>query len=56
MLDPRFKNLHIIFSFVRKEQNVLLVEKYDKMSLYPMLVKCHEHLHCLVRLDRNYSN
>ncbi len=56
MLDPRFKNLHIIFSFVRKEQNVLLVEKYDKMSLYPMLVKCHEHLHPSLRLDRNYSN
>ncbi len=54
ILDPRFKNLHKILSFVGKEQGVLLVEKYDKMSFYPMLVKCHEHLHPLVRLDRNY--
>jgi hypothetical protein len=53
MLDPRFKHLHIVSSFVGKEQGVLLVEKYDKMSLYLMLVKCHEHLH---PLDRNYSN
>jgi hypothetical protein len=56
MLDPKFKNLHIISSFVGKEQGVLLVEKYDKMSLYPRLAKCHEHLHPLVRLDRNYSS
>ncbi len=42
ILNPRFKNLHKILLFVGKEQGVL-VEKYDKMSFYPMLVKCHEH-------------
>jgi len=57
MLDSRLKNLHIVSSsFVGKGQSVVLVEKYDKMCLYPMLVKCHEHLHPLVRLDRNYFN
>jgi hypothetical protein len=56
MLDPRFKNLHIISSFVEWDQNVSFVEEYDKKSLYPMLVKCHEHLHLLIRLDRNYVN
>jgi hypothetical protein len=30
------------------------VEEYDKKSLYFMLVKRHEHLHPLVRSNRNY--
>jgi hypothetical protein len=49
MLNPRYKSLRIISSFVGREQGVALVEKYDRKSLYPMLVKCHEHLHPLVR-------
>jgi len=53
MLDPRFKNLCIISSFVGREQGVALVEEYDRKSLYRVLVKCHEHLHPLVRLDNN---
>jgi hypothetical protein len=53
MLDPRFKSLRIVSSFVGREQGVALVEEYDRKSLYPMLVKCHEHLHPLVRLNRN---
>jgi hypothetical protein len=32
MLDPRFKSLHIIFSFVGREQGVARVEKYDKIN------------------------
>jgi hypothetical protein len=38
MLDPRFKSLHIVSSFVRKEQGVVLVVEYDRKTLYPMLV------------------
>jgi hypothetical protein len=53
MLDPRFKSLHIVSSFVGREQGVTLVKEYHKKTLYPMLVKCHEHLHPLVRLDTN---
>ncbi len=53
MLDPGFKNFRIVSSFVRREQGVAFVEKYDRKTLYPMLVKCYEHLHPLVRLDRN---
>jgi hypothetical protein len=55
MLDPRFKSFHILSSFVGREQGVL-VEEYDRKSLYSMLVKCHEHLHPLVRLDRNCAD
>jgi hypothetical protein len=54
MLDPRFKSLCIVSSFVGRDQGVALVEEYDRKSLYPMFVKCHEHLHPLVKLDRNW--
>ncbi len=50
MLDPRYERLHIVSSFVGREQGVALVDEYDRKTLYPMLVKCHEHLHPLVRL------
>jgi hypothetical protein len=53
MLDPKYKNLCIVSSFIGREQGVVFVEKYDRKSLYPMLVKCHEHLHPLVRSKRN---
>jgi hypothetical protein len=54
MLDLRYKSLHIISSFVRREQGVAPIEEYDSKSLYPMLVKCDEHLHLLVRLKMNF--
>jgi len=56
MLNPRYKSLRITSSFVGREQGVVLVEEYDKKSLYPMLVKCHEHLHPLVRSKTNFIN
>jgi len=49
MLNPIYKSLHIVSSFVGGEQGVILIKKYDRKSLYLMLVKCHEHLHPLVR-------
>jgi hypothetical protein len=45
MLDLRHKSICIISSFVGKDKGVALVKEYDRKSLYPMLVKCHEHLH-----------
>ncbi len=56
MLDPKFKSLCLVSSFVGREQGVALVEEYERKFLCPMLVKCHEHLHPLVRLDRNYAD
>jgi hypothetical protein len=56
MLDRRYKNLRIISSFAGREQSVVIVEEYDRKSLYPMLVKCHEHLHPLVRSKMNFAN
>jgi hypothetical protein len=56
MLDLRYKSLHVISSFIGKEQGVAFVKEYDRKSLYLMLVKCHEHLHPLVRLERNSAD
>jgi hypothetical protein len=49
MLNPKFKNFCIVSSFVGREQGVVIVEEYDKKTLYPMLMKCHEQLHPLVK-------
>jgi hypothetical protein len=56
MLDPRYERLHIVSSFVGREQGVVLVEEYDRKSLYLMLVKCHEHLHPLMRSKMNFDD
>jgi hypothetical protein len=56
MLDPRYESLHIVSSFVGREQGVVLVEEYDRKSLYLMLVKCHEHLHLLMRSKMNFDD
>ncbi len=56
MVNPKFKNFHIVPSFVGMEQGVALVKEYHRITLYLMLVKCYEHLHPLVRLDKNYAD
>jgi hypothetical protein len=56
MLDPRYKSLCIVSSFVGKEQGVAPIEEYDRKSLCPMFVKCHEYLHPLVRSKTNFAN
>jgi hypothetical protein len=49
MLDPKFKSLYLISSFIGHEQRVAIVEEYNERSLYPMLLKHYHHLH--PRLD-----
>jgi len=62
MLDPRFKNFHLAFSFVGCEQGISIVEEYDQKSLQPMLLKCYHHLHPMKNYDvdsiehRSYEN
>jgi len=48
MLDPRFKNIHLIFSFVGWEEGVSIADEYDKRILYPMLLKCYHDLHPMI--------
>ncbi len=52
MLDPRFKTLHLVSSFIDCEQGKAIVEEYDKKSLFPMFLKCYYHLHPLVEFER----
>jgi hypothetical protein len=54
VLNVRFKSLCIVSSFVGREQSVNLGKKHDRKFLYSMLVKYHEHLHPLIRLDRHH--
>jgi hypothetical protein len=56
ILNLTYNSFCIISSFVGKEQAVVLVEEYDRKSLYPMLVKCHEHLHPLAKLETSFAN
>jgi hypothetical protein len=51
-LDPRFKTLCLVFSFIGHERGKAIVEENDRKSLFPMFLKCHYHLHPLVKLER----
>ncbi len=47
MLDLNFNNLCLMFSFIGLEQGKSIVQEQDKKTLYPMLLKCHHHMHPL---------
>jgi hypothetical protein len=36
-----------MFSFIGFEQSMDIAEKYDRKTMYPMLLQCHDHLHPL---------
>jgi hypothetical protein len=44
MIDPRFRNLCLVFFFVGQEEGISIMDAYDKRTLYPMLLKCYYHL------------
>jgi hypothetical protein len=45
-----------VSSFIVREQGIAIVEEYDKKSLYPMLLKCHHHLHPLAKFESVFVN
>jgi len=51
MLDPWFKSLRLVSSFVGREQVISIVKEYDQKSLQPMLLKCYHHLHRVKNYD-----
>jgi hypothetical protein len=51
MLDPWFKSLCLVSSFVGCEQGIYIVEEYDRKSLQPMLLECYHHLHAMKNYD-----
>jgi hypothetical protein len=56
VLDPRFESLCLVYSFIGHDQGVAIVEQYDIMSLYPMLMKCYYHLHPSIEFDNGFIN
>jgi hypothetical protein len=57
MLDPsRFKTFRLVSSLIGCEQGKAIVEKYDRRSLFPMLFKCHYHLHPFAKSKRGVVN
>ncbi len=40
-------------SLINHEQRKAIVEKYDKIYLFPILLKCHYHLHLLAEFERS---
>jgi hypothetical protein len=55
MLDPRFKSLHLVFSFISCNQGIAIVEQYDTISLYPMF-KCYYHMHPSIEFDNDFAD
>ncbi len=45
LLDLRFKDLHLMSSFIGSDQGITIVQKCDIMSLYPIHMKSYYHLH-----------
>jgi hypothetical protein len=45
MLDPWYKNLCFVSSFIERDIGKLIVNEYDEKSLLVMLLKCYEHSH-----------
>ncbi len=48
MLNPRFKSLRLVSSFIGQEQVVSIVEEYDQQSLFTMFLKCYHIFHPMV--------
>jgi hypothetical protein len=44
MLDPKFKSMCLIHSYVGHEKVAILVVKYDEQLLLPLLVVCYKLL------------
>ncbi len=51
-VEPQVKTFHLLSSFIGWERSKVIVEKYDKKNLFPMLLKCYYHLHSLVGSGR----
>ncbi len=55
-LDPRFKSFHLVSSFIGHEKNVSIIEKYDRWSLYLLLLKYYHYLHPIVESEIGCAN
>jgi hypothetical protein len=44
MLNPKYKNLRIVSTFVGKELRIAIAKAYDKKTFFPMVLKTHQFL------------
>jgi len=51
ILNSKYNNLRIFFTLIGKELRVVVVEDYNKKSLFPMLLKTQHFLHHLAILN-----
>ncbi len=56
MLDLKFKTLCLMSTLIGYEEGKAIVEEYDNFFWFPMLFKCHYHLHLLVKSERDIVN
>jgi hypothetical protein len=56
MLNPRFESLCLLISSYIGHEGVLIVEEYEKISLYPMLIKCHNHFNRVLITKIGWAN
>ncbi len=45
VLDPWYKKLNLVSSFIGHDIDKLIINEYDEKSLLLMLLKCYEHSH-----------
>jgi hypothetical protein len=57
MLNPRFENLCLLLSaYYIGHEGMFIVKEYDKRSLYPMLIKCHNHFNHVLITKVGWAN
>jgi hypothetical protein len=49
ILDPKFQNLYLVFSFIGHEERFNIVKKYNRQSLYLFFFKCYHYLHPMAK-------
>jgi hypothetical protein len=56
MLNPGFESLCLLILSCIGHESVLIVKEYDKRSLYPMFIKCHNHFNHVLITKVGWAN
>ncbi len=54
LLDPKFKSLCLIFSFIGWKEKSGIIDEHHRCVLYHMLLKWYHHLHLMSRSKVGY--
>jgi hypothetical protein len=54
ILDPRFKSLKLIFSFIVHKYGVAIIKEYDRKSLFSIFFKSYHRLHSLFEVESSF--